>query len=251
MTKKNSNILFGFHSISEAIKANKTIDKILIKKGLKSNLFQECFTLIRQYNIPFQYVPQEKLNRITRANHQGIIALVSAIEYQDIEQLLPIIYESGKEPFILILDGITDVRNFGAIARTAISAGVDAIVVGKKKSALINSDAIKTSSGALNTLPVCRVENLSETITFLQQSGLTIYGATEKSDSYYFTTPMQSPIGIVMGAEDKGISTEILKKADHLVKIPMIGNMDSLNVSVACGILLYEVVRQKTSDIRD
>ncbi len=245
MAKKDSNIIFGFHSITEAIKANKTIDKVLIKKNLKSNLFQECFSLIRQYGIPFQYVPQEKLNRITRANHQGIIALVSAVEYQDIEQLLPMIYEEGKEPFILILDGITDVRNFGAIARTAVSAGVDAIITSKKNSALINSDAIKTSSGALNTLPVCRVNNLSETISFLQQSGLTIYGASEKSESYYFSNPIQSPVGIVMGAEDKGLSPEVLKKVDYLVKIPMIGNMDSLNVSVACGILLYEVVRLK------
>ena len=245
--KKNNDIIIGFHPVIEAVKANKTIDKILIKKGLRGDLFQECFALIRKFDIPFQYVPQEKLNRITRANHQGIIAQISAIEYQNIEQVLPIVYESGKDPFLLILDGITDVRNFGAIARSAEAAGVDAIIIGTKNAATINADAVKTSAGALTKITVCRTKSISDTLKFLQQSGLMLAGATEKSNELYFQTDLTGPLAIIMGAEDKGLSENTLKQADALIKIPMIGTINSLNVSVACGIILFDTVRQRSN----
>lgn len=245
MKKKNDNLLIGFHSITEAIKANKTFEKVFIKKGLRGDLFQECFRLIRQADIPFQYVPIQKLDRITRANHQGIIAVISGIEYQDISNILPGIYEAGKDPFLLLLDGITDIRNFGAIARSAESAGIDAIIIGKKGSAIINEDAIKTSAGALNRIPVCRVNSLGETIDFLSKSGVAIFGASEKASDSYYEANFNGPCAIVMGAEDKGLSPESLKTVDQLLKIPMMGNVSSLNVSVATGIILFEALRQK------
>ena len=245
MKKKNNDILFGFHPVIEAIKSNKTVDKVFIKKGLRGDLYHECFSLIRQYDVPFQYVPQEKLNRITRANHQGIIAYISAVEYQSVEQVLPLIYESGKDPFFLVLDGITDVRNFGAIARSAEAAGVDAIVIGTKNAATINADAIKTSAGALNKITICRSKSISDTLKYLQQSGLKIAGATEKSNDVYYKIDLTGPLAIAMGAEDKGLSESTLKQSDVLIKIPMLGTINSLNVSVACGIILYDVIRQR------
>jgi 23S rRNA (guanosine2251-2'-O)-methyltransferase len=247
MKKKSNDILFGFHSILEAIKANKTIDKVLIKKGLIGDQFQECFHVIRQSNIPFQYVPVEKLNRMTGANHQGIVAQVSAIEYQDYADILPMIYESGRDPFFLILDGITDVRNFGAMARSAESAGVDAIIIGTKNSATVNADAINTSAGALNRLPVCRVTSIQDTIKYLHNSGIKVFGASEKASSNYFSEDLSGPMAIIMGAEDIGLSINSLKHVDTLIKIPMLGSISSLNVSVATGIILYEVVRQRNT----
>lgn len=243
--KKNDDILIGFHSIMEAIKANKNFEKVFIKKGLRGDLFQECFHLIRKADIPFQYVPIQKLDRITRANHQGVIAMVSAIEYQDISNILPGIYEAGRDPFLLILDGITDIRNFGAIARSAEAAGIDAIIIGKKGSAIINADAIKTSAGALTRIPVCRVNSIGETIDFLSKSGVQTFGASEKAQDFYYKVEYSGPTAIVMGAEDKGLSQEALKTIDSLVKIPMMGHVGSLNVSVATGIVLFEAVRQK------
>jgi 23S rRNA (guanosine2251-2'-O)-methyltransferase len=245
MKKRNEDYLLGFHSIIEAINAGKTIDKVLIKKGLRGELFQECFRLIRHNNIPFQYVPSEKLNRISRTNHQGVIALVSAVDYFELTHLLPEVYEAGKEPFFLILDGITDIRNFGAIARSAESAGVDAIVLGTKNAASVNAEAVKISAGALTRIPVCRVTNIQESIKYLQESGLKIVGASEKTSEIYFTCKLTGPLGLVMGGEDKGLSDGSLKQVDTLVKIPMLGNISSLNVSVAAGILLFEVVRQR------
>ena len=243
--KTNKDIIIGLRPIIEAIEAGKTLTKIFIKKGLRGELFQECFSKIRENNIPFQYVPVEKLNRITSANHQGIIALISPVPYHDITTILPGIYESGKEPFLLILDGITDIRNFGAIARSAESAGVDAIIIGTKKTVTINFDAIKTSAGALNYLPVCRVDNLEDTLEFLKNSGITLFGATEKAEEYYYDTNFSGPVAIVMGAEDSGISPSLVEKIDCLIKIPMKGTIKSLNVSVACGIIIYEALKHK------
>jgi len=247
--KKKDEMLFGFHSIIEAIKSNKTFEKIFIKKGLQGDLFQECFKLIRDADIPFQYVPIQKLNRITRASHQGIIALTSSIEYHDISIVLPGIYEAGKDPLILVLDGITDIRNFGAIARSAEAAGVDAIVIARKGAAIINADAIKTSAGALNRIPVCRVESIGDTLKFLTDSGIVTIGASEKAENKYHDINMDTPLAVVMGAEDKGLSYESLKYVEQLIKIPMIGKVSSLNVSVATGIILFEAVRQRLSSI--
>jgi 23S rRNA (guanosine2251-2'-O)-methyltransferase len=237
--------IYGIRPLIESIKAGKEIDRVLIQKGLKGELFPELFELIRQFQIPFQNVPVEKLNRLTRKNHQGIVAFVSSITYQPIIEIIPAIYELGQVPLILILDGVTDVRNFGAIARTAECAGVHAIVIPEQGAAQINADAMKTSAGALNNIPVSRVKNLSETIDFLKNSGLQIVAATEKADAFYNEISFIIPTAIIMGAEDTGVSPAYIKKSDKSVKIPLLGKTDSLNVSVATAIIVYEAVRQR------
>jgi 23S rRNA (guanosine2251-2'-O)-methyltransferase len=243
--QKEKEVLFGFHPVIEAINARKDFVRILFKKGLKGKQYHECVKLAKDLNIPTQNVPVEKLNRITRANHQGVIAFISPIPYQKISDVLPTIYEEGRDPFLLLLDGITDIRNFGAITRSAEAAGVDAIIIGSKKAAMINSDAIKTSAGALNRVRVCREDDLPGTIKFLQESGIKLIGATEKATKVYYQSEMTGPMAIVMGAEDAGISVDIVKQLDDLVNIPMEGEISSLNVSVACGVLLFEALRQK------
>ena len=229
----------------EAIEAGKEIDKILIKKDLSGELVGELFTLIREYGIVNQRVPVERINRITRKNHQGVIAMLSAVTYGKLENLVPQLYEDGKLPFLVILDGITDVRNFGAIARTCECAGVDAIVIPERNSVSVNADAVKTSAGALHYLPVCREHNLVSAVKFLKASGYKIYGATEKSELNYTKPDYTEPTAIVLGSEDEGISSELLRLCDTHVAIPEFGNIHSLNVSVAGGVLIYEVVRQR------
>jgi 23S rRNA (guanosine2251-2'-O)-methyltransferase len=237
--------VIGFRAIMEAIDAGKTIQKVFFKSRLQGELFQECFSLVRKNDIPFQYVPIEKLDQITRANHQGAIALISPIPYYNLEQIVPGLFEEGKDPFLLVLDGITDVRNFGAITRTAESAGVDAIIIGQKKAAIINTDAIKTSSGALHRIPICRVENIERALEYLHDSGIKIFGASEKAVKRYFDTDFTGPVAIVMGSEDTGLEDSVIKGTDELICIPMIGKTASLNVGVACGILLFEAVKQR------
>ncbi len=239
------NHIYGLRPLIESIKAGKEIDRVLIQKGLKGELFPELFELIRQFQIPFQNVPIEKLNRLTRKNHQGIVAFVSSITYQPITEIVPAIYELGQVPLILILDGVTDVRNFGAIARTAECAGVHAIIIPEQGAAQINADAMKTSAGALNNIPVSRVKNLNETIDFLKNSGLQIVAATEKAKTFYNAINFTVPTAIILGAEDSGVSPAYIKKSDLSVKIPILGKTESLNVSVATAILVYEAVRQR------
>lgn len=239
------NHIYGLRPLIESIKAGKEIDRVLIQKGLKGELFPELFELIRQFQIPFQNVPIEKLNRLTRKNHQGIVAFVSSITYQPITEIVPAIYELGQVPLILILDGVTDVRNFGAIARTAECAGVHAIVIPEQGAAQINADAMKTSAGALNNIPVSRVKNLNETIDFLKNSGLQIVAATEKANTFYNAINFTLPTAIILGAEDSGVSPAYIKKSDLSVKIPILGKTESLNVSVATAVLVYEAVRQR------
>lgn len=238
-------MIFGVRAVIEAVQAGKEIDKILVKKDIQSDLSKELFTAIKGKNINVQRVPVERINRITRKNHQGVVAFVSQITYQHIEDIVPFLYDQGKSPFIVLLDGITDIRNFGAIARTCECAGVDAIIIPSKNSVTVNADAIKTSAGALHTIPVCKEKNIADTITFLKESGIKIIAATEDGEIRYTQCDCNSPICIVMGAEDKGIPTDHLKMCDEWVKIPQFGNIGSLNVSVAAGILIYEVVRQR------
>ena len=239
--------VFGMRPVIEAINANKDIERIFIQNGLKSELFRELMILLKQNNIQYQYVPIAKLNRITRKNHQGIVAYISPITYDDIEQIIPGLFENGIDPLILIMDKITDVRNFGAIARTAECAGVDAIIVPAKGSALITADSIKTSAGALHKIPVCRTKNLYDTVDYLLDYGLQLVSATEKAEKYIYDVDFKIPTVIVMGNEEKGVTREILNKSTEKVKIPMIGEIASLNVSVAAGIITYEAVRQRTS----
>ena len=248
MINKNE-MLFGIRAILEAIEAGKEIDKILVKIGLEGELAKELFDAIRDTNIPVQRVPIEKLNRVTRKNHQGVIGYISAVTYQKLEHIVPALYEEGKMPFIVVLDGLTDVRNFGAIARTCECAGVDAIVIPERGSVSVNADAVKTSAGALHHIPVCRERSVNEALRFLQASGVKLIAATEKANQNYTeATEYVGPCAVVMGSEDKGIADENLRICDTLVAIPQFGSIGSLNVSVAAGILLYEGVRQRQNE---
>ncbi len=242
---KKEHFIFGIRPVIEAIRSGKEIEKILLQKGLRGEGFRELFQLSRDLAIHYQFVPPEKLNSLSKQNHQGVIAYLSELTYQKLEDIIPFVFEQGRTPLVLVLDRITDVRNLGAIARTAECAGVDALVVPTEGSARINSEAIKTSAGALYKIPVCRSTNLAQDIRFLKNSGLTVISATEKAVQDYSTANLTSPLAIIMGNEGTGISNELLKASDGLVKIPVLGEIGSLNVSVATGVLLYEAVRQR------
>ncbi|MFA6360627.1 MAG: 23S rRNA (guanosine(2251)-2'-O)-methyltransferase RlmB, partial [Dysgonamonadaceae bacterium] len=212
---------------------------------LQGELFRELQEVLVLHEIPMQKVPIERIDRITRKNHPGGLAFISAVTYQKIEDIVPLLYETGKNPFIVILDGITDVRNFGAIARTCEVAGVDAIVIPARGSVRVNADAIKTSAGALHSIPVCRELNMKESIQFLRNSGIKVVAATEKAAENYTSSTYVDPIAILLGSEDVGINPEIMRICDDLVQIPVFGTIQSLNVSVAAGVMLYEVIRQR------
>ncbi len=237
--------IFGFHPIIEAIEAGKSIEKVFFKQNLHGKLFSELFSLVKKKAIPYQFVPEQWFNKYRNKNTQGVVALISAIEYVDFEQLIIQSFEQDKYPFFVVLDGITDVRNLGAIARSCVSASVDGLIVKSKNAARINADAIKTSAGALLKLPITRVKSLVKAIEYMKNSGITIVAATEKGASLYFSVDYKRPIAIIMGAEDKGISQSVLNLADYKAKIPILGDIDSLNVSVAAGIFIYEVLRQR------
>jgi len=245
---RENEMIFGIRAIIEAIQADKEIDKILIRRELQGELSRELFDALKGREIAVQRVPVERLDRITRKNHQGVIAFISAITYHNLEDIIPFVYEQGKNPFIVLLDGITDVRNFGAIARTCECAGVDAIVIPAKGSVTVNADAMKTSAGALNVLPVCKEKSINQAIRFLQQSGVKVFAATEKAVKNYTEVSYDGPVAIVMGAEDTGVSSENLRICDEMVKIPQFGTIGSLNVSVASSIIVYEVVRQRMNE---
>ena len=236
-------MIFGIRAVIEAVQAGKDIDKVLVKKELQGDLAKELFAALKGTLIPVQKVPVERLNRITRKNHQGVVAYISAVTYQRVEDWVPFLFEQGKSPLLVMLDGITDVRNFGAIARTCECAAVDAIIIPNKNSVSVNADAVKTSAGALHTLPVCREASLTQTLRYLKESGFHIVAATEKGDYDYSKADYTGPMCIIMGAEDKGVSYDNLALCDEWVKIPMLGQIESLNVSVAAGILVYEAVK--------
>ena len=240
-----SNYIFGIRAILEAIEAGRDIDKVLIRTDLNGDLAQELLRAVKQNNILFQRVPVEKLNRITQKNHQGAIATLSPVAYHSIANLLPSLYEEGKMPFIMVLDGLTDTRNFGAIARTASCAGVDAIVIPERNSVSVTPDAVKTSAGALMSIPVCREKNILQAVRELQSNGVKVIGASEKASANYTLVEMNVPVAIVMGAEDTGISNDVLRQCDELAAIPIFGPIGSLNVSVAAGLMMYEAVRQR------
>jgi 23S rRNA (guanosine2251-2'-O)-methyltransferase len=243
--KEVNQMIFGLRAVIEAIKDGKDIESLFIQRGLAGELFGELKGVLRAFDIPSQQVPVEKLNRITLKNHQGVIAFISPITYQKIEDIIPQVFEKGQVPLILVLDGITDVRNFGAIVRTAECSGVHAIVVPTKNSAQINPDAVKTSAGALYKVPICRHDNLLTILRFLKDSGLQIISCTEKTEDLIYLPNYTAPSAIIMGSEDEGISFELIRNSDYLTKIPMNGQIESLNVSVSAGIILYEAVRQR------
>ena len=240
--------IYGVHAVLEAFEAGKDIDKILLSKTLNDETAKEISEKARALRVPVQRVPVQKIDRITRKNHQGVLAMMAAVTYYQVEDLVPQLFDEGENPFIVVLDGVTDVRNFGAVARTCECAGVSAIVIPDRESVSVNADAVKTSAGALNYLPVCREHNLVKAVRLLRDSGFKIVGTSDKSQMPYTKGNYTGPVAIVLGAEDKGISPEIMKLCDTQVLIPEFGHINSLNVSVAGGIMIYEVVRQRLND---
>lgn len=238
-------MVFGTRAIIESINSGKQVEKIFVQKGLNNELFSELNDLIRKHHLSVSKVPVEKLNRLTRKNHQGVIAYISPITYVPLHNVVASCYENGRTPLILLLDRITDVRNFGAICRTAECTGVNAVVVPSKGGALINSDALKTSAGALNYLSVCKEENLLDTITYLKDSGFQVISCTEKTDKVVFDLEYNIPTAIIMGSEENGIAKELIDASDVAAKIPLYGEIGSLNVSVATAVVLYECTRQR------
>ncbi len=244
--EQEKEIIFGIRAIIEIINSGKEIDKLLIQHGAANELMKELIKTARDHHIPISNVPQEKLNRVTRKNHQGAIAFISAVQYASIDNIISETYQSGGAPLLLILDRVTDVRNFGAIARSAECAGVNGIIIPSRGSAAVNSDAMKTSAGALGYIPVCREENLKTTLQYLKDNGLTIIACTEKTDKSIFELNFKEPCAIIMGSEENGISPEYLKLADFKGKIPMTGKIGSLNVSVSAALAIFEAVRQRS-----
>lgn len=245
-TDGGDQMIYGIRPVMEAVEAGKEIERIFINRLSTSAQMKHLKQVLRDHGINWQEVPVEKLSRLTRANHQDVICYISQISYAPVEEIVQRSFNEGKTPLLIVLDYITDVRNFGAIARTAECCGADAIVIPARGSAQINADAVKTSAGALNIIPVCKVDNLKNTLLYLRESGLKIYAATEKGKINSFDADFKSPCAIIMGSEDTGISNDLLKMADDLLKIPLTGQIASLNVSVACGMLLHEVLRQRS-----
>lgn len=238
-------MVFGIRAVMEAIDAGKEIEKVFMRRELGGELAKELTERLSERRVPVLRVPIEKLNRMTMKNHQGVVAFTSSIEYQSVEHVIPALYDEGRLPFIVMLDGVTDVRNFGAIARTCECAGVDAIVVPMKGGAASNADAIKTSAGALHKIPVCRENSLHNTVSYLQKCGVRVIAASEKAAHSYAEADYSGPVAIVLGAEDTGISHDILRICDDMVSIPVRGQIGSLNVSVAGGIIIYEALKQR------
>lgn len=246
---EKSDYIFGIRPVLEAMEASKSIDKILVKRELNGELVKEVFQMAKELDIPVQKVPNEKLNRITMKNHQGVIAIMCPVRYYNLDNLIASLYEEGKTPLAIILDGVTDARNFGAIARSAECAGADFIVIPEKGSASVTSDSVRSSAGALFHIPVCREKDLTRALIRLQENGYKIVGASEKSKLNYTDVDYSVPVAIVMGAEDTGLSNDVLRRCDDLAAIPILGKVGSLNVSVACGVILYEAVRQRRTEV--
>ncbi len=240
--------IYGVRALMEAIDAGKEIEKVMVQKDLKGEHVKQLIDSLKGYRIPYTQVPIETLNRLTKKNHQGIIAFMSAIQYHSLDNVVESAFSSGKEPLLIILDRVTDVRNFGAIARTAECGGADALVIQSKGNALLGGDAMKTSAGALSLMPVCREDNLKKAIQYLKQSGIRVIGCTEKATDVVFDIELTGPLALLMGSEEDGISPEYLSLCDGICKIPMAGKIASLNVSVSAGIILYEAIRQRHNE---
>ncbi|MFD1063865.1 23S rRNA (guanosine(2251)-2'-O)-methyltransferase RlmB [Winogradskyella litorisediminis] len=243
---KNETTIFGLRAIIEAINSGEQIDKVFLQKGLRGDLFGELEQAIRKVKVNSSYVPVEKLNRLSKGNHQGAVAQISPVAFNDIEDLVMSVIESGKTPLFLLLDQLSDVRNFGAIVRTAECTGVSGIIIQKKGGAPINGDAIKTSAGAIFKIPICKVDHIKDAVFHMQASGIKVIAATEKADKHIFDVDLKKPCAIIMGSEGRGINPSVLKAVDEHAKLPILGEIESLNVSVACGAFLYEAVRQRS-----
>ncbi|AGC67014.1 putative tRNA:rRNA methyltransferase [Candidatus Uzinura diaspidicola str. ASNER] len=243
------NYIYGIHPVIEAIDSGKSIDKIYLQKGLHGVNYKRIQETIKKYKIPFKWVPREKLRCLTLKNHQGVFAFISPIEFHKIDDLIPILYERGKNPLLLVLDRITDVRNFGSIVRTAECGGVDAILIPQNGSTLINSDAIKASSGAILKLPICKEYNLYKSLLILKNYGIQLVAAEEKAFTTFYEVDFSLPIAILIGNEQSGLDSSYLSLTEKQVKLPMVGKISSMNVSVVCGVLIYEVIRRRYAKI--
>ncbi len=237
--------IYGIRAVIEAINADEHIDKVFIQRGLKGDLFKELEGILRKNQINTSYVPVEKLNRLTKNNHQGVVANISPITFHEMETLVENVLENKKTPLFLLLDQLSDVRNFGAIIRTAECTGVDGIIIQKKGAAPVTADTIKTSAGAAFNVPIAKVDHIKDAVFYLQASGIQVIAATEKTENTIYDVSFEPPTAIVMGSEERGISPSILKAADKTAKLPLLGEIESLNVSVACAVFLYETVRQR------
>ena len=244
--EQKSDIVFGIHPILEGLQSDKNFDKILILNTLRTDQAKEIIEIARERGISLNKVPQQKLDRVTRKNHQGIIGFIAPIEFQNIEEIIPNLFSEGKTPFLLILDRISDVRNFGAIIRTAECAGVHAIIIPKKGAAQINGETIKTSTGAIFNIPICKVPGIDSVIPFLKDSGIHLVACSEKTEINYTEVDYSIPLAIIMGSEESGIAISNITKCDSTAKLPLLGVTGNLNVSVAAGIIMYEVIRQRT-----
>lgn len=242
---EKNNHIYGIRAVIEAINSDEPIDKVFIQKGLKGELSKELEGLVRKNGINSSYVPIEKLNRLTRNNHQGVVANISPITFYELETLVENVMEHKKNPLFLLLDQLSDVRNFGAIIRTAECTGVDGIIIQKKGAAPVTADTIKTSAGAAFKVPIAKVDHIKDAVFYLQASGVQVISATEKTDNTIYDVSFIAPSAIVMGSEDRGITPSILKASDQMAKLPLLGEIESLNVSVACAVFLYEAVRQR------
>ncbi|MCB0375048.1 MAG: 23S rRNA (guanosine(2251)-2'-O)-methyltransferase RlmB [Sinomicrobium sp.] len=243
---QNNYQIYGIRAVIEAIRSGRAVDKIFVQKGLRGDLFAELNALVRKENIPCAFVPAEKLNRLGGKNHQGVAACISPVAFHNFEDLLPRVVESGKIPLFLMLDQLSDVRNFGAIIRTAACTGVDGIIIPKSGAAPVTADTVKTSAGAVFKVPICKVNHLKDAVYYLQASGIKTVAATEKATTTVYDIALTMPVAVIMGAEDKGITPSLLRIADEKARLPMYGDTGSLNVSVACGVFLYEALRQRS-----
>jgi len=244
---KKEHHIFGVYPVLEALKSQQNIDKIFLQQGIEKAKLDLIIPLAEKQDCTINWVPQEKLDSLTRSNHQGVVAFVSPISFPSLETVVESALNEEKSPLFLILDQITDVRNFGAIIRTAECTGVDAIIIQKKGGAPVSADTVKTSAGAIYNIPICKVDHIKDAIFYLQGSGIKVIGATEKAEQSIYAVELREPLAIVLGSEGKGITRSVLPLLDELVALPMLGTINSLNVSVACGAILYEIVRQRTN----
>jgi 23S rRNA (guanosine2251-2'-O)-methyltransferase len=242
---EKTELIYGTRAVMEAVRAGRQIEKIYLQTGLTNDLMKELVNLLKERGVPYSWVPLEKINRVTTKNHQGVVGYLSAVEYAQLQALIDKAYAEGRTPFFLLLDRITDVRNFGAVARTCECAGLDALVIEEKGNAPVTSDAVKTSAGALHHLAVCRVRSLRQAVKDLRDNGIQVVACTEKAKKDIYELDLSTPTALMLGSEEDGIDAALLKEADHAARIPMKGKIESLNVSVAAGIAIYEVVRQK------
>ena len=240
-----TNTIFGIYPVKEALSSNIIFDKVFVQKGIDSEKIEGLIKDLEKANVTVNVVPYEKLDRLTRGNHQGIVALTSPVAFHSLESVVERALERETQPLFLILDQITDVRNFGAIIRTAECTGVNAIIIQKSGGAPVSGDTVKTSAGAIFKIPICKVEHIKDAIFYLQGSGISVVAATEKTNSEIYSLDLKKPLAIIMGSEGKGVSKSVLGLVDERASLPLLGEINSLNVSVACGAFLYEVVRQR------